>query len=127
MERIKEEARTTGYVCSSFGRRLWIANIAAKDPALRAGAERQAINAPFQGGAAEVIKRAMVRVPRALAEAGLKARMLLQVHDELVLEAPEAEAEATGALLRRVMESVAELRVPLLVEVGQGLSWAEAH
>ncbi len=69
----------------------------------------------------------MVRVPRALAEAGLKARMLLQVHDELVLEAPEAEAEATGALLRRVMESVAELRVPLLVEVGQGLSWAEAH
>jgi DNA polymerase-1 len=127
MERIKEEARTTGYVCSSFGRRLWIANIGAKDPALRAGAERQAINAPFQGGAAEVIKRAMVRVPRALEEAGLAARMLLQVHDELVLEAPEAEADATGALLKRVMESVAELRVPLLVEVGRGHSWAEAH
>ncbi len=127
MERIKEEARTHGHVCSSFGRRLWIANIGAKDPALRAGAERQAINAPFQGGAAEVIKRAMVRVPRALAEAGLRARMLLQVHDELVLEAPETEAEATGALLKRVMEGVAELRVPLLVEVGQGRSWAEAH
>jgi DNA polymerase-1 len=127
MERIKEEARTNGYVRSSFGRRLWIANIAAKDMALRAGAERQAINAPFQGGAAEVIKRAMVRVPKALDEAGLTARMLLQVHDELVLEVPEAEIEPTGAVLKRVMESVAELRVPLLVEVGHGRSWAEAH
>jgi hypothetical protein len=73
-----------------FGRKLWIRNIAAKEVALRAGAERQAINAPFQGGAAEIIKRAMVRVAPALREAGLAARMLLQVHDELVLEAPEA-------------------------------------
>ncbi|MBY0335849.1 MAG: DNA polymerase I [Acetobacteraceae bacterium] len=127
MERIKEEARTTGYVCSSFGRRLWIADIAAKDMARRAGAERQAINAPFQGGAAEVIKRAMVRVPKALRDAGLAARMLLQVHDELVLEVPEAEVPATEALLREVMEGVARLRVPLLVEVGHGPSWAEAH
>ncbi|WP_051212242.1 DNA polymerase I [Rubritepida flocculans] len=127
MERLKEEARTKGYVLSPFGRRLWIPDINAKDPLRRAGAERQAINAPFQGGAAEVIKRAMVRLPGALREAGLKARMLLQVHDELVLEAPEAEAEATGALLRRVMENVATLRVPLRVEVGQGRNWAEAH
>jgi DNA polymerase-1 len=127
MERLKEEARTNGYVLSPFGRRLWISDIASKDPVRRAGAERQAINAPFQGGAAEVIKRAMVRVPMALKEAGLKARMLLQVHDELVLEVPEAEVEATGAALKRVMESVAALRVPLLVEVGHGRSWAEAH
>ncbi len=127
MERLKEEARTNGYVLSPFGRRLWIQNIKAKDAMLRAGAERQAINAPFQGGAAEIIKRAMVRVPMALREAGLKSRMLLQVHDELVLEVPEAEVEAAGAILRRVMEGVAELRVPLLVEVGHGTSWAEAH
>ncbi len=127
MERLKEEARTNGYVLSPFGRRLWIQNIKAKDAMLRAGAERQAINAPFQGGAAEIIKRAMVRVPMALREAGLKSRMLLQVHDELVLEVPEAEIEAAGAVLRRVMEGVAELRVPLLVEVGHGASWAEAH
>ena len=127
MERLKEEARGTGYVLSPFGRRLWIQNIRAKDAMLRAGAERQAINAPFQGGAAEIIKRAMVRVPTALREAGLAARMLLQVHDELVLEVPKAEIEAAGAVLRRVMEGVAELRVPLLVEVGHGASWAEAH
>jgi len=127
MERLKEEARMTGYVLSPFGRRLWIQNIKAKDAMLRAGAERQAINAPFQGGAAEIIKRAMVRVPMALRDAGLKARMLLQVHDELVLEVPEAEIEAAGTVLRRVMEGVAQLRVPLLVELGHGASWAEAH
>jgi DNA polymerase-1 len=127
MERLKEEARLQGYVSTSFGRKLWIQDIGAKDPVRRAGAERAAINAPFQGGAAEVIKRAMVRVPKALRDAGLAARMLLQVHDELVLEVPEAEVEATAALVRRVMESVATLRVPLAVEVGTGRSWAEAH
>jgi DNA polymerase-1 len=125
MERLKEEARTNGYVLSPFGRRLWIRDIAAKDPMLRAGAERQAINAPFQGGAAEVIKRAMVRLPAALT--GLRARLLLQVHDELVLEVPEAEIEATAAVLRDTMQNVATLRVPLLVEVGHGRNWAEAH
>jgi DNA polymerase-1 len=127
MERFKEDARTRGYVETPFGRKLWIAEIASKDQARRAGAERAAINAPFQGGAAEVIKRAMVRVPQALRDAGLTGRMLLQVHDELVLEVPEAEAEATAALLRRVMEGAAELSVPLAVEVGHGRSWAEAH
>ena len=127
MEKLKEQARLSGYVTTSFGRRLWIPDIATKDMARRAGAERQAINAPFQGGAAEVIKRAMVRVPRALADAGLAARMLLQVHDELVFEVPEAEVEATTAVVKRVMEGVALLRVPLAVEVGTGHSWAEAH
>jgi DNA polymerase I len=127
MERLKEEARTNTYVRTSFGRRLWVPDIGAKDMARRAGAERAAINAPFQGGAAEVIKRTMVRLPRALREAGLSARMLLQVHDELVFEVPEAEAEATAALVRGVMEGVAALKVPLAVEVGTGRSWAEAH
>ncbi|HYF06971.1 MAG TPA: DNA polymerase, partial [Acetobacteraceae bacterium] len=127
MDRFREDARTRGYVETPFGRKLWIAEIGAKDPARRAGAERAAINAPFQGGAAEIIKRAMVRLPLALRDAGLGARMLLQVHDELVFEVPEAEAEQTGALVKGVMEGVAQLRVPLAVEVGTGRNWAEAH
>lgn len=127
MERCKEEARIHGFVRTPFGRKLWIADIATKDPVRRAGAERAAINAPFQGGAAEIIKRAMVRLPRALRDAGLRARMLLQVHDELVFEVPQAEVEATAALVKSIMESVATLRVPLSVEIGTGHSWAEAH
>ncbi|MFZ4408633.1 MAG: DNA polymerase I, partial [Paracraurococcus sp.] len=127
MERLKEEARLHGYVSTSFGRKLWIPDIGARDMVRRAGAERAAINAPFQGGAAEVIKRAMVRVPGALQAAGLSARMLLQVHDELVFEVPEAEVAETSALVRGVMEGVVTLRVPLAVEVGTGRSWAEAH
>ena len=127
MERMKEEARTHGYVCTPFGRKMWIPDIGVRDPVRRAGAERAAINAPFQGGAAEIIKRAMVRMPAALRDAGLHARMLLQVHDELVFEVPEAEVEATGAAVTRVMEGVAQLRVPLKVEIGTGRNWAEAH
>ena len=127
MERLKEDARSHGYVETPFGRRIWIADIASKDPVRRGGAERAAINAPFQGGAAEVIKRAMVRLPKALGEAGLGARMLLQVHDELVFEVPEAEIAATEALVRRIMEGAASLSVPLAVEVGHGHCWADAH
>jgi DNA polymerase-1 len=127
MERIKEDARTRGHVETPFGRKIWIADITSKDPARRAGAERAAINAPFQGGAAEIIKRAMVRIPHALRDAGLRARMLLQVHDELVFEVPAEEAEATATLVRDVMENAATLSVPLAVEVGHGRSWAEAH
>jgi DNA polymerase-1 len=127
MERLKEDARARGYVETPFGRKIWIADIGAKDAARRAGAERAAINAPFQAGAAEIIKRAMVRVPHALRDAGLSARMLLQVHDELVFEVPEAEVAATTALVREVMENAAVLSVPLAVEVGHGKSWAEAH
>ncbi|MCS6932304.1 MAG: DNA polymerase I [Acetobacteraceae bacterium] len=127
MERLKEEARSQGFVRTPFGRRIWIPGIDSKNMAERGNAERAAINAPFQGGAAEIIKRAMVRMPRALRQAGLSARMLLQVHDELVFEVPEAEREATAALVRQVMESVATLRVPLKVDVGFGATWAEAH
>ncbi len=127
MERAKAEARRHGYVTTPFGRRCWVPGIAEKNGARRAYAERQAINAPLQGGAADIIKRAMIRLPRALAEAGLSARMLLQVHDELLFEAPAAEAPALAALARRVMEGAAALSVPLVVETGQGSNWAEAH
>ena len=127
MNAAREEARIAGYVLTPFGRRCWIAGIGDKNPARRGYAERQAINAPLQGGAADIIKRAMVRLPAALRGAGLKSRMLLQVHDELLFEAPEDEAAPLAALVRGVMESAASLSVPLVVETGTGRSWAEAH
>jgi DNA polymerase-1 len=131
MERIKAEARRSGFVETIFGRKCFIPGIRDPNPARRAGAERQAINAPLQGSAADIIKRAMGRLPAALAAAGLKARMLLQVHDELLFETPEAEVEATAALVRTVMEGACaprlELSVPLVVETGSAQSWDEAH
>jgi len=127
MERVKEEARRYGYVLTPFGRRCWIPQIGDKRPTIRAYAERAAINAPLQGGAADIIKRAMVRLPAVLRQSGLRARMLLQVHDELLFEAPEGEAEALARLARGVMERAATISVPLLVETGAGRSWAEAH
>jgi DNA polymerase-1 len=127
MERTKEEARANGYVTSPFGRRCWIAGIADKNPARRAYGERQAINAPLQGGAADIIKRAMVKLPKAMQAAGLKAKLVLQVHDELLFEAPEAEVKALSALAKQVMEDAATLSVPLVVETGTGRTWADAH
>ncbi|HUB95609.1 MAG TPA: DNA polymerase I [Stellaceae bacterium] len=131
MERAKAEAREKGFVETLFGRRCYIPGIRDGNPARRAGAERQAINAPLQGAAADIIKRAMRRVPGALAAKGLKARMLLQVHDELVFEAPEDEAKATADIVARVMEGAPnparELSVPLVVETGMARNWDEAH
>ncbi|HEY2131987.1 MAG TPA: DNA polymerase I [Acetobacteraceae bacterium] len=127
MNAAREEARIAGYVLTPFGRRCWIPGIADKNPARRGYAERQAINAPLQGGAADIIKRAMVRLPTALREARLSARLLLQVHDELLFEAPEAEAAETARVAREVMESAAALSVPLVVETGIGTNWAQAH
>jgi DNA polymerase I len=127
MERTKEEARINGYVSTPSGRRCWVPGIADKNPARRGYAERQAINAPLQGGAADIIKLAMVRLPKALAEAGLRSRLLLQVHDELLFEAPEDEVPSLTALARRVMESATALSVPLVVETGAGRTWADAH
>ncbi|MBU6498333.1 MAG: DNA polymerase I [Rhodospirillales bacterium] len=127
MNQAREQARSLGYVLTPLGRRCWIAGIADKNPARRGYAERQAINAPLQGGAADIIKRAMVRLPHAMAQAGLTARMLLQVHDELLFEAPESEAEATAAIARTVMQGAAALSVPLVVETGGGPNWAAAH
>jgi DNA polymerase-1 len=127
MERTVAEAKAQGYVLTPFGRKCWIAGIGDKNPARRGYGERQAINAPLQGGAADVIKRAMVRLPRALAEAGSSARLLLQVHDELLFVVPEAEAADLAVLARGVMEAAASLSVPLVVETGIGPSWAAAH
>jgi DNA polymerase-1 len=127
MERTKDDARIKGYVTTPFGRRCWVPGIADRNPARRSYAERQAINAPLQGGAADIIKRAMVRLPKALRDAGLRSRLLLQVHDELLFEAPEHEAAALTELARQVMESAATLSVPLVVETGAGRTWADAH
>ncbi|CAA7619329.1 DNA polymerase I [Magnetospirillum sp. SS-4] len=127
MERTKEEARANGFVLTPFGRKVYTPGIKDKNGAMRAFAERAAINGPIQGGAADIIKRAMVRLPDALAEAGLSARLLLQVHDELVLEASDAEADATIAVVRRIMENAATLSVPLVVDARAAASWDEAH
>ena len=127
MDRAKEEARAAGFVLTPFGRRCWIKGIAEKNAAMRAYAERQAINAPLQGGAADIIKRAMVRLPKALKQARLKARMLLQVHDELLFEVAVDEAAPLTALAKQVMENAAQLSVPLVVETGTGRTWADAH
>ncbi len=127
MDRTKDEARNKGYVMSPFGRRCWVPGIADKNGARRAYAERQAINAPLQGGAADIIKRAMVRLPAVLKALGLTSRMLLQVHDELLFEAPVEEAETLASVVKRAMESAAVLSVPLVVETGIGKTWAAAH
>ena len=125
MESMKSFCRTHGYVETVFGRRIHLPGIADKNPARRSFAERQAINAPLQGAAADIIKRAMIQVPSAMA--GLKGRMLLQVHDELLFEVPEDEAEKTITSVRRVMEAAAHLSVPLVVEAGTADNWAQAH
>jgi DNA polymerase-1 len=127
MEACKQEARDHGYVRTLYGRKCTIPNINAKNGAWRSGAERQAINAPLQGTAADIMKMAMARMPHALEGAGLKARMLLQVHDELVFEVPENETEQTAALVKDVMQSVADVGVPLEAEAGWADNWAAAH
>jgi DNA polymerase-1 len=131
MDRTRALVREQAFVTTLFGRKINIMDIRAKSPAHRQFAERAAINAPIQGTAADVIRRAMVRMPGALKQAGLKARMLLQVHDELVFEAPREEAEAVCALARTVMERAAEpavaLSVPLVVDARAAENWDEAH
>jgi len=127
MDRAKDEARKTGRVTTLFGRSCVINGINDKNPAMKAFAERASINAPIQGGAADIVRRAMVRLPNALLKAGLTARMLLQVHDELVFEVKESEVETTKAIVKQIMEGAARLSVPLLVEVGVAKNWAEAH
>jgi DNA polymerase-1 len=127
MEATKTIARKQGYVLTPFGRKCFVGGIADKNPAMRNFAERAAINAPIQGGAADIIKRAMVRLPAALAAESLGARMLLQVHDELVFEVADAELDATAAVVKRVMEGTTRLDVPLVVDIGTAQNWAEAH
>ena len=127
MDRTKDMARELGYVTTLFGRKCYTPGIKDGNPSHRSFAERAAINAPLQGGAADIIKRAMIRMPAALEKAGLGARMLLQVHDELIFDVPEQELDATAELAKSVMEGVAALDVPLTVDTGSGGNWDEAH
>ena len=127
MEETREKARTQGYVETVFGRRLWLPDIRASNVGRRQGAERAAINAPMQGTAADLIKRAMLAVQGWLDSENLASLLLLQVHDELILEVPEAELATVRAELPGLMSGVADLAVPLLVEVGIGDNWDAAH
>ncbi len=127
MEDTVSFARLNGYVMTPFGRKCSVGNLNDRNAARRAFAERAAVNAPIQGGAADIIKKAMLRLPDALIQNRLNGKMLLQVHDELVLEVPKNEIDTTAKIVKDVMENVFSLSVPLIVEVGTGENWAEAH
>jgi DNA polymerase-1 len=127
MDETRLAAKAKGYVETVFGRRLWLPEINSPNGPRRAGAERAAINAPMQGTAADLIKLAMIAVQGWLESEQLATRMVMQVHDELVLEVPEAELELVKAKLPELMAGVAELKVPLVAETGVGGNWEEAH
>jgi DNA polymerase I len=127
MERTRAEAHERGYVETVFGRRLWLPDISSANQARRQGAERQAINAPMQGTAADLIKLAMIAVQGWLEAERLETKLIMQVHDELVLEVPEGELERVKPGVERLMTGVAKLDVPLVVDAGVGANWDEAH
>jgi len=131
MEATKKRARADGYVTTIFGRKCHFPRINASNPSERAFNERASINAPIQGSAADIIRRAMTRMDAALDQAKLHARMLLQVHDELVFEAPDDEVEPTIALVSKIMTQAPapalSLDVPLLVDARAAQNWDEAH
>ncbi|HUQ76882.1 MAG TPA: DNA polymerase I [Burkholderiales bacterium] len=127
MDETRRRAKETGYVETVFGRRLWLPELKSGAPVRRQAAERAAINAPMQGTAADLIKLAMIAVQKWLDDSQAKAKLIMQVHDELVLEVPDAEVDATKAQVRELMQSVAKLDVPLVVEVGAGENWDQAH
>ncbi len=127
MDNTREQAREQGYVETLFGRRLYLPEIRTRNAARRQHAERTAINAPMQGSAADIIKRAMIQIAEWLPDSGFDARLVMQVHDELVLEIKTEQAETFSAELTRRMQAAAELKVPLLVEAGIGNNWDEAH
>ncbi|KAB2910375.1 MAG: DNA polymerase I, partial [Dechloromonas sp.] len=127
MEEARQTARDKGYVETAFGRRLWFPEIRSSNGNRRQGAERAAINAPMQGTAADLIKLAMIAVQDWLEKTGLQAKLVLQVHDELLLEVPDAELNDVRLQLPRLMTQVAELKVPLVVELGVGPNWEAAH
>ena len=127
MDETRASAKEKGYVETVFGRRLWLPEIKSPNGPRRAGAERAAINAPMQGTAADLIKLSMIAVQRELDASGKGSKMIMQVHDELVFEVPEAELEWMKAEVPRIMASVAELKVPLVAEVGVGPNWDQAH
>ena len=127
LDGILEGARRDGYVCTILNRRRYLPDLKSSIPSVRQFAERMAINAPIQGSAADLIKVAMVNIDNLFKRKKMAARLILQVHDELVVEAPEAEKEAAMALVKQEMEEVVKLRVPLKVEIAAGRNWDEAH
>ncbi|MBC7604271.1 MAG: DNA polymerase I, partial [Ramlibacter sp.] len=127
MDETRLTAKSKGYVETVFGRRLYLPEINSPNGPRRGGAERQAINAPMQGTAADLIKLSMVKVQNVLDEQQRGTKMIMQVHDELVFEVPEAEVEWVRVEIPRLMASVAELRAPLLAEIGIGANWEVAH
>ena len=127
MDETRLQAKARGYVETVFGRRLWLPEINSPNGPRRAGAERAAINAPMQGTAADLIKLAMIAVQGWLETEKLSTRMIMQVHDELVLEVPQAELDLVRVKLPELMAGVATLKVPLVAETGVGENWEKAH
>ncbi|MFY8055067.1 MAG: DNA polymerase, partial [Limnohabitans sp.] len=127
MDDTREQAKAQGYVQTVFGRRLYLPEINSPNGPRRAGAERAAINAPMQGTAADLIKMSMVKVQQVLDAEQRQTKVIMQVHDELVFEVPEAEVDWVKTEVPRLMAAVAQLKVPLLAEVGVGRNWDEAH
>jgi DNA polymerase-1 len=127
MDPTREQAREQGLVETVLGRRLYLPDIKARNPQIRAAAERTAINAPMQGTASDIIKRAMIDLDAWLEARQAPARMLMQVHDELVLEVRADAVDAVGAQVRALMQGAADLAVPLVVDIGVGDNWDEAH
>ena len=127
MDGVVEQAKKDGYVSTLFGRRRWVPELKSSNFNTRSFGERVALNAPIQGTAADIIKLAMIRVRDRLLRDGLKGRLVLQVHDELIVECPEEEAEAVCALVKEEMEAVVSLPVSLLADTGSGKTWADAH
>ena len=127
MDETREKARAQGYVQTVFGRRLWLPELKSGAPIRRQAAERAAINAPMQGTAADLIKLAMIAVQRSIEKDHLKSLLIMQVHDELVLQVPEPELKIVKSRVSELMQSVASLDVPLVVDIGVGMNWDEAH
>ena len=127
MQRTKEQAQAQGYVETLFGRRLYLPSIHSSNGNERAGAERAAINAPMQGTASDLIKRAMIDVQHWLVADNLASKLIMQVHDELVLQVPKTELDTVKHRLPAIMAAVGQMDVPLLAEVGVGVNWEEAH
>jgi DNA polymerase-1 len=126
-EKAIETAEKNGYVTTLFNRRRYLPDISHNNNRIRSEAERMAVNTPIQGTAADLIKKAMIKIHNRLAQERFQSKMILQVHDELVLEAPKEEADRLIPMIREEMEGVYPLRVPLKVDINQGLNWDEAH
>ena len=127
MDGVVARAKADGYVTTLFARRRWVPELKSSNFNTRSFGERVALNAPIQGTAADVIKAAMIRVRDRLLAQGLKGRLVLQVHDELIVECPQEEAEAVQRLVKEEMEAVVSLPVPLVADTAAGKSWADAH